>query len=334
MDGMFRKVLGKLFLPLAGLAALLVYGTLTFSIIEGLDWFDSLYWTVTVLSTVGFGDITPRTLAGKVVFMSLAVFGLVLYGYILSSLTSVIAGEKLIGVLSEVFAIRRKVDLEGHAVIVDWNRLSRYIYEELKANKIDVVVVVREEELGRELAEEGKNVVVGSYTREETLQKAGVEKARAVILAQEDATDRLITLLKVKKLSKGAEIIVVSHEDEMEDVFLQAGATRVANISDIGGRLVASYVFEPNVAEALLDLAEAESGLDIVERRLPESLDGKTLSELREMGMRGLPLIVKRGEHKYYYPEPSFTLRAGDLIVLIGLREDLDEADKILLKAR
>jgi len=327
---MLRRVLRQLLLPMIALGVLLVYGTVTFSFYEGLDWFDSLYWTVTVLSMVGFGDITPSTQGGKIVFMSLAFFGLALYGYIISSITSFIAGERLIGVLSEVLVLRRRrVGLEDHVIIIYWNRLSHYIYGQLKTNDVKSVVVVKSEEVGRELSDEGITVVVGSYTREETLIKAGIDKARAVILAQEDASERLISLLKVRKLSKDVDVIVVSHEEEMEDVFLQAGATKVANISDIGGRDEASYVFEPNVAETLLDLAEAETGLDLTEHRIPDKLDGRSLSDLRRMGMRGAVVLVKRGDHKYYYPDDSFTVKGGDVLILLGLKEDVASSSKL-----
>lgn len=62
--------------PSIGLIGLIVYGTLAFSYFEKINYFDSLYWTITVLSTVGFGDITPSTLPRKIIFMSLVLFGL------------------------------------------------------------------------------------------------------------------------------------------------------------------------------------------------------------------------------------------------------------------
>jgi len=47
--------------------------------------FDSFYWTVTVFSTVGFGDITPETLIGKVLFIFDAISGITTYVYLITS---------------------------------------------------------------------------------------------------------------------------------------------------------------------------------------------------------------------------------------------------------
>ena len=59
--------------------------TVVFSIVEHRTLFDSFYWTITVLSTVGFGDITPHTVLTKMVFIVLAVSGLTTYIYLITS---------------------------------------------------------------------------------------------------------------------------------------------------------------------------------------------------------------------------------------------------------
>jgi len=59
--------------------------TVTFSVVEHRTLFDSFYWTITVLSTVGFGDITPHTVLTKMLFIVLAISGITTYIYLITS---------------------------------------------------------------------------------------------------------------------------------------------------------------------------------------------------------------------------------------------------------
>lgn len=59
--------------------------TVLFSYIENHSLFDSFYWTITVISTVGFGDITPHTQIGKLLFIVDALSGINIYIYLITS---------------------------------------------------------------------------------------------------------------------------------------------------------------------------------------------------------------------------------------------------------
>jgi len=65
--------------------ALTCLSTLVFSYVEKHTLFDSFYWTVTVFSTVGFGDITPHTTVGKTLFIFDAISGITTYVYLITS---------------------------------------------------------------------------------------------------------------------------------------------------------------------------------------------------------------------------------------------------------
>ena len=61
------------------------HSTLIFSIAERHTLFDAFYWTITVFSTVGFGDITPHTMIGKLLFIFDAISGITTYIYLITS---------------------------------------------------------------------------------------------------------------------------------------------------------------------------------------------------------------------------------------------------------
>jgi len=90
-------------LPIVGLLILILIGTILFSFFEKIDLFNAFYWTITVLSTVGFGDITPKTFAGKILFIFIIVFGLALFGYFITQISSLWSEERAMKVIQGIY---------------------------------------------------------------------------------------------------------------------------------------------------------------------------------------------------------------------------------------
>ena len=108
----------------------ILLGTVVFHVLEGWSILDSLYVTVQTVTTVGFGDLTPRTPCGRafaVVFMMVSV-GIVLY-----ALTSTVQTI----VHSELFATygrsRKMSKLRDHFIICGAGRVGSHLIRNLRA---------------------------------------------------------------------------------------------------------------------------------------------------------------------------------------------------------
>lgn len=67
---------------LALFVIVLVVGSAWFyHIVEKWNWLDSFYYIVVTLGTVGYGDYTPKTDAGKLYAMGLIVVGIGIFGF-------------------------------------------------------------------------------------------------------------------------------------------------------------------------------------------------------------------------------------------------------------
>lgn len=91
----FLHVLRRRIWALIFFVTLVSISTVLFSYIEKHSLFDSFYWTITVISTVGFGDITPHTKIGKLLFIFNALSGINIYIYLITSWQSSIVEARL-----------------------------------------------------------------------------------------------------------------------------------------------------------------------------------------------------------------------------------------------
>ncbi|MCD6176274.1 MAG: two pore domain potassium channel family protein [Candidatus Cloacimonetes bacterium] len=73
----------KYFPILISLVIVIIIGTILFHYVENWRWLDSLYFCVTTLTTVGYGDFTPQTDAGKIIFIFYILSGLgILFAFV------------------------------------------------------------------------------------------------------------------------------------------------------------------------------------------------------------------------------------------------------------
>jgi voltage-gated potassium channel len=157
---------------------------------QELDFFTSIWWTVVTVASVGYGDIVPKTLYGRVLGIAVIFSGLGL----VSTLTGAMASF-----LVEQQARQRKglikVKLTGHIVILGWNSYGPNLVSALRKNVLDKGALVLVNDLAQELRDElayqldmGERLhfVFGNHTQESVQHRASPEAARlAYILAPE-----------------------------------------------------------------------------------------------------------------------------------------------------
>src|SRR5215470_4860422 len=126
---------------LAVLAAIAL-GTVAFHLLEGWSILDSLYVTAQTVTTVGFGDIAPRTVLGRLfatVFMMIGV-GVVLYA-LTSTMQSIVH--------SELFAryghSRKMSKLRDHFIICGAGRVGSHLIRSLR-DVDDIILVIEHDQ--------------------------------------------------------------------------------------------------------------------------------------------------------------------------------------------
>lgn len=332
---MTQGALRRLGVALAGLAAVTVLGTVGYLLL-GFTLLEALYQTVTTVATVGFREVRPLSPVGMVFTIVLIVVGVgvVLYnlGMIFEALTEGHLRQNL---------ERRRMDkkigsLRGHVIVCGYGRVGRAACEQLVANGLDVVVV----DTNPALAEEADGLyLVGDVTDDAVLRRAGVEHARALVVSLESDADTVYATLSARALRDDLVIVARARTTDSAQKMIMAGATHAVNPQRIGGRRLAVFALQPDVAE-FLDVVMHEENLDFriqqVEVETSSPLDGHDLADLDVRGHTGALVLALRpapGKPLEANPPPTTVVHTGAVLIAMGTPEEL-EALSALGRAR
>ncbi len=319
----------RITIAVIGLLVVTVVGTVGYLIL-GFTLLEAVYQTVTTVATVGFREVRPLTAAGQVFTIVLIVLGV---GTVLYNL-SVILEAVTEGHLREHLE-RRRMDkviaaMSGHVIICGYGRVGRAAAEYLAGSGHDVVVVDNDpaklEQIGSAFA-----YLRGDTTDDLVLRAAGIGRARALIAALDTDADTVYVTLSARAIRPDLVIIARARTTESKAKLLLAGANRATNPQRNGGRRMAVFALQPDVAE-FLDVVMHDEDLDF---RLQEvhvapgsPLDGQTVAGLAPRDGTDAPLLlaIRRGRGQQFEPSPpgDLVIPPGSVLIALGTQAELD----------
>ncbi|MDM8525657.1 potassium channel protein [Desulfococcaceae bacterium HSG8] len=325
----------KLHLSFAILFGILAVGTIGYYFVENMSFFDAFYMTIITISTVGFSEIKPLSPYGRFITIIVISASISIGAYS----TGVIVRVFIEGELKKSFG-RRRVEkliskLKDHFIICGFGRIGRIICEELYADNIDLVVIEQESAEVERVENEGFFCLQMDATSGEALIKAGIMNARGLVTSVNSDANNVFIILTAKELRP--DIFILSRASDMkhEGQLKRAGANRVVSPYLIGGRRMAQILKRPTVVD-FIDVATIDSqlGLMMEEAKLgPGSpFIGKNLieSNLRKDFGVIIVAIKKLSGDMIFNPIPSEKLEGGDVIVVLGKRDDLRRMNEII----
>ena len=249
----------------ASLVGAQAYGTAgTYALRESFAGVDSLtdafYFTVVTGSTVGYGDITPQSEVARLFGVSVLLVNVAAFAVALGVLLTPAIEARLaraLGRMSEQDLER----LDRHVLVLGYGELTEPVLDELAAERY---LVVAPEERARVLREQDLPVLAGDPSDEETLERAGVSRARAAVAATNDDAADALAILTARQLNPELRIVAAATHRENVRKLERAGANTVISPASIGGRLL--------VRSALGDAADASD----VERTAEELMGEET----------------------------------------------------------
>jgi voltage-gated potassium channel len=277
---------------------------------------DAFYYVTVSITTTGYGDITPVTRGGRLITALVVTPARVAFLIVLVGTTIEVLTERS----REAWRIGRwRKRLHDHVIICGYGTKGRSAVDVLvgRGEDRDAIVVVDPSASAIEEANAaGLTAVHGNASKTAVLRGAGIEHARAVVVAPSYDDAAVLITLTARELNPTATIVSAVREEENAHLLRQSGADSVITSAEASGRLLGIATENPRVVDVVEDLLTAGQGLDIIERPVTEQEVGAPLSAAARPGQ--LPVaIVREGRAWPFNDERCSALQAGDQVVAL-----------------
>lgn len=313
---------------LAALGALIVIGTLGFSLLEPLTLLDSLYLTVMTVATVGYGDVHPVSRAGRAFSIVFMLVSVATVGFLLSTAIQALVQSEIVAAYGQRRRSREINKLRNHFIICGAGRVGSRIIRELQRLEQPFIVIEREQQQVANLIDEDVLVLVRDATLEETLRDAGVEHARALAACLPDDADNVYVVLTARGLNNNLHIVARAVEEQAEPKLIRAGANRVIAPIIIGGQRMLQALTKPAVADFIESIAAEDLDLDFEEVVVSTSSPyvGHKLKFTNIRSELDVVIVAVRrasNSEMIFNPSGDTYIEAGDMLIAIGRSESL-----------
>lgn len=336
MREFFRQYF-NLWVPLSILGVLVLLGTFGYIIIENYSFFDALYMTIITVATVGYGEVQPLTTAGRVftIFLIITSFGT--FAYAVSAITRFVVDGEFNAFLKNKKLNEAIQKLSGHVIICGYGRNGRQAAHVLKKHNRRFVVVENNNQVTESITHKFSDLVInGDSTKDETLIKAGILRASALITTLPIDADNLFIVLTARNLNPNLTIISRASDDNSDTKLKIAGANNVIMPDRVGGAHMASLVMKPDVME-FIDFITAEGGDNINLEEISfdkpsEEMINKTLKDLEIRNKSGANIIGFKTAMGEYVVNPSADTKIipHSKIFVLGTPDQIKKLKEIL----
>lgn len=307
----------------------------------GLSWLDSLFYTITTLATVGYGEPPGLDLGGKAFLCAFMFFGIGAMGIALAK----VAEYFVTGSVLEIMGKRRGHTLgklSNHWIICGAGRMGQRTAERFQEAGIPFVIIDLAENIESIKDNVGWLLLPGNSTDETILLEAGIDRAKGLVTCQEADADNIYTTLTARARRKDLQIVARASNDQSRTALARAGAGSIVNPIETGATALAWAALKPSTS-AFFDVNDvrehfgleievvsvtsdnALAGLSISQTGLVEKLHALILAILHDDASSPMKESGKKTKSHHrnisYNPPLDTTLHIGDKLLILCPRE-------------
>ncbi|SHN04286.1 potassium channel family protein [Gracilibacillus kekensis] len=165
--------------------------------------FDGFWWVMTTVTTVGYGDLYPVTVAGRWLALFLYVFGIGLIGIVIG---------KIIDGLAVYRKKREEGDIvykgKGHYIIIGWSQKAKFAIKEMIATNTEIEIVIIDQLEKAPILDHNIFYIKGNASEKGPLEKANIHEAKSVLIFSDDA-------ISEGQLADGKTLLIASTIESM-----------------------------------------------------------------------------------------------------------------------
>lgn len=306
---------------LAFLAGLIIVYSILFHYIMAYEgrtesWLTGLYWTLTVMSTLGFGDITFHSDLGRlfstVVLMTGIIFLLVLLPF---TFIEFFYAPWMKAQQEARAPTRLPEKVKGHVILINYDAVIKTLIDKLRQYHYPYVLLVPELTEALRLHDLGYKVMLGDLDNPHTYELARADQALLVASTASDQINANVAAT-TREITETVPIIVTANKPASVDILELAGCSYVLQLGNMMGQALARRVYDGKTrAHSIGQFGELVIAEAIVR---DTTLIGKTLRESRLRELTGVNVLGIWRRGSFQVAGPDTCISANTVLVMAG----------------
>lgn len=299
---------------------------------EGRDysWVTGVYWSLTVMSTLGFGDVTFNSDLGKLFSIVVLLAGMV-------SLIIVLPSAFIQFVYTPWVEAQKKKEarhdlpssVRNHVIIVGVSPITRNLAQVLSRYGVYSVLLCSTTQQALDLMDQGLHAIVGDYDDAAVYRSLRADEARMVVAMDSDERNTNVAFT-LREYSAKVPLVSRAEKDESIDILQLAGCTWVFQFRKALGQSLTRRV---STGRLSLSKLAAFGPLVVAEAMVKHTrLGGRTLRECNLRGAMGINVVGLWNHGSFEHAMPDVVLEEHMVLVMAGTREQMEEFSKTLSK--
>lgn len=298
---------------------------------QHFSWITGFYWTLTVMSTLGFGDITFTSDIGKLfslcVLMSGIVFLLVMlpftfiqffYAPFLEAQTKSRAAREL------------PEETSGHLIIIGSDQVALSLASRVRQFNYVYCILVNEVNHALDLVDQGFNAVVGESDNPQTFKLLRADRAAMVVLLSDDMKNTNAAFT-IREVAPDVPVVANADSEESVDILQLAGSSHVFQFMDTLGEMLARRTLgtgaRSNVIGSINELNIAEAPA------VDTPLVGRTVKDSGLRNTTGMNIVGLWEQGRLVPARPDTVIGPKMAMILAGSKEQLKSFDDFVGEA-
>jgi voltage-gated potassium channel len=287
---------------------------------------NAFWWSIVTLTTVGYGDITPTTIGGRLIGIMIMFFGIGILGMFTATIASIFVKKKMKeerGMCS--------CDFENHIILCEWNYRAREILRELRSDQrteTSPIILIAEIDM-KPVDDDNLFFIQGSVT-EENLRRANIGKASTVVILGDDHLEgnardakAILTTLTIESMHPSVYTIVELTDGANVRHCERANANEIIVGSEFSSKLISRATLDHGISKVLSELLSSRFGNDLFKIPVHESMVGNSFMEVFTEMKRtnhSIVLAVQKGSEGEVISNPSedYQIESGDHLIVIS----------------
>jgi Trk K+ transport system NAD-binding subunit len=282
---------------------------------EQHSWITGFYWTLVVMTTLGFGDITFTSDTGRLFSIVVLLSGVVLLLVMLPFMFISLFYAPWLEARVRLRAPREVPEgTRGHVILTEYDAIAIGLVERLRSEHIPYYVIEPDPITAARMIGEGVMVIAGDNDSSVTYQRANAKDALMLLANCEDTTNTNITIT-AREIAPDLPIAAIVEEEDSIDVLQLSGATTVLPLKHQLGEYLANRAATGSQAHVI----GAYHGLQIAELPARDTmLAGQTVRDTRLRERTGLSVVGlwERGKLRPAFPDSM--VQPDGVVVLAG----------------